>query len=115
MQNPWFRSEIKNLTRQQDVAYLRWKQYNIVEVIGQRLDKNCVTFLALLDHSKAFDSVNHIILCTKLWNSFNFSTNATKVISSYLTNRYQAVVSGMQVSTFPNLSRGVPQGSVLGP
>jgi len=46
---------------------------------------------------------------------FNFSTNATKLIRSYLTNRYQAVVSGTQVSSLRNLSRGVPHGSVLVP
>jgi len=88
---------------------------NIVEDIRQELDSNCVTFLTLLHHSKAFDSVNHNILCTKLRNMFNFSTNATKLIRSYLTNRYQAVVSGTQVSSLRNLSRGVAQGSVLGP
>jgi len=38
----------------------------------------------LLDHSKSFDSVNHNILCTKLRNMFNFSTNATKIIRSLL-------------------------------
>jgi len=76
---------------------------NIVEAISIR---NCVTFLTLLDHSKAFDSVNHNILCTKLRNMFNFSTNATKLIRSYLTNRFQAVVSGTHVSSLRNLSRG---------
>jgi len=45
---------------------------------------------------------------------FNFITNATKRIRSYLTNRYQAVVFGTQVSSLRNLSIGVPQGSVLG-
>jgi len=59
-------------------------------------------------------TMNHNILCTKLRNMFNFSTNATKLIRSYLTNRYQAVVSGTQVSSLQNLARGVPQGSVLG-
>jgi len=46
---------------------------------------------------------------------FNLFTNTTKLIRSYLTYRYQAVVSGAQVSSLRNLSRGVPQGSVLGP
>jgi len=31
MQNSWFSSEIKNLTRQRDVAYLRWKRYKADE------------------------------------------------------------------------------------
>jgi len=38
---------------------------------------------------------------------FNFSTNATKLIRSYLTNRFQTVGTW-------NFSRGVPQESVLG-
>jgi len=88
---------------------------NIVEDTRQKLDRNCVTILALLDHSKVFESVNHNILYTKLRNMFTFSTNATNVIRSYLTNRYQAVVSGTQISFLRNLPRGVPQGFVLGP
>jgi len=35
---------------------------NIVEDIRQKLDRNCITFLTLLDHSKTFDSINHYIL-----------------------------------------------------
>jgi len=31
MQNSWFSSYIKNLTRQRDVAYLRWKRYKTDE------------------------------------------------------------------------------------
>jgi len=52
---------------------------NIVEDIRQELDSNCVTFLTLLDHSEAFDFVNHNILCTKLRNMFNFSTTYGRV------------------------------------
>jgi len=87
---------------------------NIVEDIRQKLDRNCVTFLTLLDHSNSLSSVNDNILCIKLKNMFNFTTKATNVIRSYLTNSYQAVVSGTQVCSLRNLSRGVPQGSVLG-
>lgn len=40
---------------------------------------------------------------------------AVKLISSYLSERKQAVVSGTEVSQFMPKLRGVPQGSILGP
>jgi len=45
---------------------------DVVEDIQSRIDKNWVTLLTLLDHSKAFDTVNHSTLSTKLRNLFNF-------------------------------------------
>lgn len=71
--------------------------------------------MLLLDHSKAFDTVCHEILILKLIHSFHFSQSAAKLIASYLYNRSQAVCVGDNISKFQNLSRGVPQGSVLGP
>jgi len=47
-------------------------------------------------HSKAFDTVNHSVLCTKLRNLFNFSDSVVLLLRSYLTDRQQAVVSGFR-------------------
>jgi len=44
---------------------------------------------------------------------FNFSITATKLVRSYLTIHTKQS-SLTQVSSLRNLSRGVPQGSVLG-
>jgi len=65
---------------------------DVVEDIWSRLDKNWITFLTVLDHSKAFDTVNRSILCTKLKNLFNFSDSAIMPLRSYLTGRQQAVI-----------------------
>ena len=44
------------------------------------LDENCVSFLVLLDHTKAFDTVNHKILLNKLRKLFNFCNSAGSLI-----------------------------------
>lgn len=87
----------------------------VTENLRRKLEENKINFLVLLDHSKAFDTVHHQILCKKLRYLFNFSTSSTQLIASYLTNRTQ-FVSVCSMSSPPlSLSRGVPQGSILGP
>jgi len=55
--------------------------------------KRQVTFLTLLDYSKAFDTFDHFILCTKLEKLYNFSNQATSLIRTYLMDRSQCVVT----------------------
>lgn len=88
---------------------------DVTNSIRDNMDNHQVTFLVLLDHSKAFDCVDHTILCSKLRNQFNFSTTAIKLLSTYLHHRTQSVVIGNNVSTPLEINSGVPQGSVLGP
>ena len=49
---------------------------NVVEDIRCEMDVNKISILSLLDHSKAFDSINHTILCYKLKHFYKFSTSA---------------------------------------
>lgn len=100
-----FRSDHSCLTALQKVS----------EDLRNNMDGNLISILVLLDHSKAFDSVDHDILCIKLDNFFNFSPHSTNLIKSYLSSRSQFVVIGTQQSKALNVSRGVPQGSILGP
>lgn len=88
---------------------------DVVEGLRQQLDDKMVSYLVLLDHSKAFDTVDHKILITKLEKLFYFSESACKLISSYLSQRSQTVVLGNNWSNALDVSQGVPQGSVLGP
>lgn len=87
----------------------------ISDDIRQALKADMITVLVLLDFSKAFDKVDHVILVNKLRSQFNFSTNACKLIESYLSNRYQAVYCNHDLSDFLPVFSGVPQGSILGP
>ena len=88
---------------------------DVTENIRQSLDIGQTSFLILLDHSKAFDCVDINILMTKLDKYANFSSTAIKLLSTYLSNRSQAVFLESKNSNFLPVTRGVPQGSILGP
>ncbi len=86
----------------------------LIEKIKSLLDKGGVVGAVFLDLKKAFDTVNHRILMSKL-ASFNFCSDTLKWIESYLSNRSQSVQVQNHQSAALCLSTGVPQGSILGP
>lgn len=88
---------------------------DVIEDIRMELDEKKVTFLVLLDHSKAFDTVDHNLMCFKLRNIFNFSNTSTRLMSSYLSGRFQYVHTNTSTSKCLSVKRGVPQGSIIGP
>ena len=67
-----------------------------------------------VDLEKAFDTVDHDILCEKL-NHYGVRGNVNKLIKSYLANRKQYVSLNGFDSEIKNIDCGVPQGSSLGP
>ena len=67
-----------------------------------------------VDIEKAFDTVNHKMLCEKL-NYYGLRGNVNKLIQSYLANRKQFVSLNGFDSNLRDLLCGVPQGSSLGP
>ena len=70
--------------------------------------------LALLDLSKAFDSLNHEVLFGKL-QTLGFDTHSRSLITDFLTDRIQRVKCNDTLSDWVYLYKGVPQGTVLGP
>ena len=65
----------------------------------------------LMDLSKAFDTINHDLLITKL-HAYGFSKESLKIIS-YLSNRWQRTEVNLSFSSWSELILGVPRGSVL--
>ena len=82
--------------------------------IKQAMRKGEVTLAIFADFSKAFDTVNYKTLLSHL-NNLGFSKHLLKLLSSYLSNRYQYVQVDDRVSKRLLVNFGVPQGSILGP
>ncbi len=78
-------------------------------------DEKCVSLVALLDLSAAFDTIDHNILLKRLELTFGLCDTTLSWFKSYLTNRFQSVSVHGVVSQPHLLKYGVPQGSVLGP
>ena len=67
-----------------------------------------------LDFSKAFDTVDHEILLSKL-SHYGIRGNCLNWFQSYLSNRKQFVTYNGVSSPVNRITCGVPQGSILGP
>lgn len=88
---------------------------SISDDILRELNSDKCVIMCLLDFSKAFDTIDHIRLEHKLKEQFHFHSTAVKLVSSYLTERFQTTVYNNNYSDIQIRASGVPQGSVLGP
>ena len=86
----------------------------ITEDILESLEDSEISIMIFLDFSKAFDTVNHRLLLEKL-KILGFDDPSCAWIKSYLSNRYQCVKMGDNVSEWKLIKNGVPEGSILGP
>lgn len=84
----------------------------LTDYIRAQTAKGLYTGMILLDLQKAFDTVNHSILCSKLKA---MGVESVEWFSSYLSGRKQQVHVNGTLSSSESITCGVPQGSILGP
>ena len=85
-----------------------------IDRIIDDLDKGETPINIYLDLSKAFDTLNHDILISKL-QYYGIKGSELNLLKQYLSNRKQYVSYENTNSAVSNISTGVPQGSILGP
>ena len=78
------------------------------------LDNKLHTIGVFIDLKKAFDTVDHALLCKKM-EFYGVRGVACKWLNSYLDLRKQNVSIDGCKSNVRSISCGVPQGSILGP
>ena len=87
---------------------------SLTETIKDSLDNRKFGCGIFIDLQKAFDTVNHDILLTKL-EHYGIRGTSLDWFRSYLSERKQYVSVNGSNSSHLNVTCGVPQGSVLGP
>ena len=88
--------------------------FNLQTLICNSFRTNKIGAAIFIDLKKAFDTVNHDILFSKLEN-IGIRGISLKWIKSYFTNRYQTVNFKNYLSDKIRVKIGVPQGTILGP
>ena len=92
-------------------------EHAVLEVVDRavsELDMGSSAVAIFLDLSKAFDTLNHDILITKL-HYYGIDNLELNWFKSYLNNRKQFVQINHCKSDIISSSVGIPQGSILGP
>jgi hypothetical protein len=87
---------------------------HLVSYALQAFEDRGFVLCVYMDFSKAFDTVNHALLLTKL-DRYGVRGLALDLMKSYLNNRIQYVSYCAVSSEKQSVKVGVPQGSCLGP
>ena len=80
----------------------------------QNMDNGLPTVCVYIDLKKAFDTISHERLISKLY-SMNIRGQALTLFENYLVNRKLKTAVNDSISGLRSMTVGVPQGSMLGP
>lgn len=86
----------------------------LIDDIRREVDKGKLVAAVFMDLSKAFDSLSHAVLLTKL-EAYGIKGNELLWFTDYLFSRQQYVSMGATKSSIEPVFCGVPQGSILRP
>ena len=86
----------------------------LIDKINNSIEKNHFTQGVFIGLSKAFDTVDHYILITKL-KQYEIQGNNIRWFESHLSNRKQYIAYNNKSAAFKDMTCAVPQGSILGP
>ena len=82
--------------------------------VHRAMDRAELSGTIFIDLSKAFDTVSHSVLLSKL-SAYGIYGREKELFSDYLFNRWQYVQRKSSISTNKPVYTEVPQGSILGP
>ena len=88
--------------------------FELVKKLFSSYDEGMCTSCIFVDYKKAFETLDHEILCQKLYK-YNFNTKVVDWFNSYHSNRKHMVSTPSFTSELADVKYGVPQGSTLGP
>ena len=86
----------------------------LVEEIRRSVDSGCIVDACFLDLSKAFYTISHVELVSKL-TSYGLNGIELEWFKDYIFNCKVQVMNDKCLSELKPLFSGVPQGSMLGP
>ena len=86
----------------------------LIDNLSKSIDDRKLTLGVFIDLAKAFDTVDHRVLLSKLQH-YGIRGIALSWFQNYLTNRKQYTVIDNAESSQSLIKCGVPQGSILGP
>ena len=85
--------------------------FRLLQKWQKELDLSGIVETVLMDLSQAYNCLQHDLVIAKL-DAYGLDTNSLRFLFDYLNYRKQRTKVG---SAYSNWSRGIPQGSILGP